>query len=160
MLNVETGVPALDLCQRLSMVSLRIVQDRDHRATQVPQQIAKEYADLLVPDVIEVKLVEKVQVLALRADGDSRDDRDLLTAVAMPMDGSLAAWCPGLDHVRNQQESGFVGKDDVGAQPRSVFFIRGHCFCFQRSICSSLRSMARFSGFWWLQFKLCIKRPM
>jgi hypothetical protein len=35
----------------------------------------------------------------------------------------------------------------VGAQPRSVFFTRGHSFRFQRSIASSFRSTARFSGF-------------
>jgi len=36
----------------------------------VPQQIAEEDADLVVPDVVELKLVKKAQVLALRADGD------------------------------------------------------------------------------------------
>jgi hypothetical protein len=65
----------------------------------------------------------------------------------VPVHRSLAARRPGLDYIRDQQEAGFVGKDDVGAQPRSVFFTRGHSFCFQRSIASSFRSTARFSGF-------------
>ncbi len=31
---------ALEFCQRLSMVGLRIVQNRDHGTAQVPEQIA------------------------------------------------------------------------------------------------------------------------
>lgn len=147
MLDVKAGMPTLELRQRFSMMSLRVVQDHNHWAAQVPQQIAEEDANLIVPNVVEVKLVEKTQELALRADRDSRDDGDLVTTVTMPMHRSLAARRPGLDHIRDQQESGFVGKDDVGTQPRSVFFTRGHSFCFQCSISSSFRSMARFSGF-------------
>ena len=147
MFDMQTRVPALELCQRLAMVSLRVVQDRDHWAAQVSQQIAQEHADFVVPNIVKVKLVIKTQALALRAHGDSRDDRDFVTAVTMPMHGCLAAWGPGLDHIRDQQESRFVGKDDVGTQPRSVFFTRGQSFCFQRSISFSFRSMARFSGF-------------
>src|SRR5713226_4494541 len=46
----------------------------------------------------------------------------------MSMDGSLALRSPGLDHVGNQLEAGFIGKYYMGAQPRSVFFIRGQSF--------------------------------
>ena len=147
MFDVKTGMAALEFRQRFSVVGLRVVQDGDHRAAQVPQQIAEEDANLVLPNVVEVKLVEEAQVVALRADGDSRDDGDFVPAVTVPVHRSLASWRPGLDYIRDQQESGFVGKDDVGAQPRSVFFTRGHSFCFQRSIASSFRSTARFSGF-------------
>jgi hypothetical protein len=129
------------------VVSLRVIQDRDHGAAQVSQQIAEEEANLLVPNVVEVKLIEKVQVLAPGTDRHSRDDGDFVAAVAVPVYRSLASGRPGLDHIRDQQEPGFVGKDDVGTQPRSVFFTRGQSFCFQRSIASSFRSTARFSGF-------------
>ena len=148
MFDVKTGMAALEFRQRFSVVGLRVVQDGDHRAAQVPQQIAKEHAQLLVPDIVEVKLVEKAQMLALRADGDSRDDGDFVPSVAMPMHRSVASRCPGLNDIRDQQESGFVGKDDMGTQPRGVFFTRGQSFRFQRSIASSSRSTARFSGFW------------
>ena len=137
----------LEFCQRLSMVSLRVVQNRDHGTAQVPQQVAQEHANFLLPNVVEVKLIEKAQLLAFGTDGDSRDDGDFVTAVGMPMHRSLATGRPGLDHMRDQQESGFVGKDDVGAQPHSVFFTRGQSFRFQRSMASSFGSMARFSGF-------------
>jgi len=140
-------MPALESRQRFSVVCLRVVQDRDHGAAQVAQEIAEKEADLLVSDVVEVKLVEQAQALALRADRNSRDDRDLVPAVAVAMHGSLAARRPSLDHIRDQKEPGFVGKDDVGAQPRSVFFTRGQSCRFHSSIASSFRSIARFSGF-------------
>ncbi len=150
---------ALELCQQFSVVRSRIVEDRDHWTTQVPQEVAEEHAHLLLSDVVEVKLVEKVQVLTLRADGDSRDDRDFVPPVTMPMHGSLPARGPGLDDIGDQKEPGFVGDDDRGTQPRSVFFTRGQSFFFQFSIAASFRSTARFSGFGWLQSRLCIRRP-
>jgi hypothetical protein len=146
--DMETGMLALEFCQRFSLVRSRIVEDGDHWTTQVPQEVAEEHAHLLLPNVVEVKLVEKAQVLALRADGDSRDDGDFVPSVTMPMHWSLAARGPGLDDIGDQQEPGFVGEDDMGTQPRSFFFTRGQSFRFHCSIDSSSRSTARFSGFW------------
>src|ERR1039457_4442921 len=37
------------------------------------------------------------------------------------MDGSLSLGSPDSDHVGNQQEARFIGKDNMGAQPCSVF---------------------------------------
>jgi hypothetical protein len=39
----------------------------------------------------------------------------------------------------------------MGRQPRGVFFTRGQTDCFHSAMAASLRSMARRSGFWWLQ---------
>ena len=141
-------MPTLEFRQGFSIVSLRIVQDCDYWTTQVPQEVAEEHAYLLVTDIVEVDLVEKAQMLALRTDSDSRDDGEFVAAVAMTMHWSLAPRRPGLDNIRDQHESGFVGKDDVGAQPRGVFFTRGQSFRFHCSIASSSRSTARFFGFW------------
>ena len=88
------------------------------------------------------------------------NDRDLVPPpLAMAMNGGLALRGPGLNHVGNQLEAPFIGKYYVGAQPRSVFFIRGQSFCFQRAMAFSSRSKARRSGFWGLHCKRCIKRP-
>ena len=141
-------MPTLEFRQGLSVVGLRIVQDCDYWTTQVPQEVAEEHAYLLVTDIVEVDLVEKAQMLALRTDSDSRDDGEFVATIAMTMHRSLAPRRPGLDNIRDQQESGFVGKHDVGAQPRSVFFTRGQSFRFHCSIASSSRSTARFFGFW------------
>ena len=113
--------------------------------------MAEELTDFLLPDVLEVKLVEKAQPLPFRADGDARDHRDLVPPIAMVDHRRLATRRPGFGNVRNEQESGFICKDYMGAQPRGFFFTRGQSFCFQRAMASSSRSMARVSGFWWLQ---------
>src|SRR3954453_19872165 len=73
------------------------------------------------------------------ADGNSRNDGDFVSpSLAVTMNGSLPLRSPGSDHIGNQKEARFVGEDDMGTQPCSVFFMRGHSSCFQRSISSSL----------------------
>lgn len=123
------------------------------------EQMAEEEADLLLPDIAKPKLVVEAEMLSLGTDRDSRDHGDSVAPIAVAQDRSVATRSPGLDHVGDQQEAGFVGEDEVGAQPRGFFFIRGQSFCFQRSMACSSRSAARRSGFWWLQSRLCINRP-
>jgi hypothetical protein len=48
----------------------------------------------------------------------------------------------------------------MGAQPSSVFLTRGQSFRFQRWMASSSRSRARVSGFWRVQPRLCVGRPI
>ena len=159
-LQAQTGMVAEQLIQRRAFMGGGIVQKHDHRAVQVSKQMAEEDANFLWPDIVEPKLVIETGMLPLRTNRDPRDDGDSLAPIARAQERSLAAWGPGLDHVRNQQESGFVDEDEGGAQPRSVFFTRGQSFCFQRWMACSSRSTARRSGFWWLQFRLCINRPI
>jgi len=122
--------------------------------------MTEEDAHLLLPDVVEPKLVIEAEVLALGTDGDARDHGDSLSPIPRAQDRSLAPRSPGLDYVGDQQEPGFVDEDEVGAQPRGLFFTRAQSFCFQRSMACSSRSSARRSGFWWLQFRRCINRPI
>ncbi len=52
------------------MVGSRVVQERNDRARQVPQQVAQELADLFLPYIVKPELVVEAQVVAFRADGD------------------------------------------------------------------------------------------
>ncbi len=124
-LQAQTRMLAEQLIQGLTFMSGRVVQQHHHRAAQVAKQMAEEDAHLLLPDVVEPKLVIEAEMLSLGTDGNSRDDGDSLAAIAMAQDRSLASRGPGLDHVGDQQEPGFIDEDEVGAQPRSVFFTRG-----------------------------------
>ena len=45
--------------------SLLFIQQHDHRAAQVPQQLTEKNANLLLPDVIEVKLIVQAQALSV-----------------------------------------------------------------------------------------------
>ena len=147
MLDAQSRMLSQQFVERFTLVGAGVVEEHNHRAAQMPKQMSEEHAHLLLPDIAEPEMVVKAEVLSFRTDGDSRDGRDLVPPIAMANDWSAAAGCPGFDDIRDQEESGFVGKHEVGAQPRSVFFTRGHSFCFQRSMASSSRSMARVSGF-------------
>jgi len=138
---------ARERAQALALVGLGVVQQRDHVSAQVAQQVAQELADLDLADVLQMKAVIQAQALAAGADRDARDDRDLVAPSVMAADGGVAARGPGAQHRGDQQEPRFVDEDEVGAQPRGVFFTRAHSLRFQRSIASSSRSSARCSGF-------------
>ncbi len=147
MLDMEPRMSPPQLTQRISLVGCRVVQQHDHVPGQVPQERAQEPTDLDLPDVGQVQVVEEAQALATRADGDAGDDRDLVAPIAMAVDRRLTARRPGAQDGGDQEESRLVDEDEVGTQPRSFFFIRGHSRRFQRSIATSSRSMARRSGF-------------
>ena len=159
-LDVESGVLPEEVAERLPLVSRGIIQQRDDGTPQMPQQFPQESTDLLLPDVVKVEQIIEAQLMPLGAQRNSGNDGDLVPPpLAMPMDRGLALRSPGLDHVGNQQKARFIGEDYMGAQPRSVCFIRGQSFCFQPSMAFSFRSSARRSGFCALHCKLCINRP-
>ena len=138
-----------------------IIQQSNDWAAQMAQQLAQKPADLLLPDVVEEEQIIEAEPMPPRAQRNSGDDGDLLPPpLAVAMKGSLPRRSPRPHHVGNEQKARFVGKDYVGAQPRSVFFMRGQSFPFQRSMASSFRSRARRSGFCTLQPRLCSRRPI
>ena len=147
MFDAQARVSPQQVLQRFPMMGAGVVQQGNHWPIQMSQQMAEKLTDFLLSDVLEVKLVEEAQPLPFRADGDARDHRDLVPPIAMVDHRRLTTRRPGLGDVRDQQESGFIRKNYMGAQPRGVFFTRGQSFCFQRAMASSSRSMARVSGF-------------
>lgn len=160
MLDVQPAVLPEKFCQRCSVVGGGIVQENDQRAAQMAQQAAQEQANLLLPDIVEVELVVQTQALSSGAHRDARNDRDFVSpSLAMIVNRRAPLRGPGPGHIRNQEEARFVGEDEVGAQPRGVFFIRGQSCFFHRAMASSSLSRARRSGFCGLQPRLCIRRP-
>jgi len=148
MLDVQAGMSLEEVPERLPLVRGGIVQQHNERSPKMPQQLTQESADFLLPEVVKKKEVVETQPMALGAHRNSGNDRDLVApSLAMAKNGGLALRSPGPDHVGDQEEARFIGKDDVGAQPRSVFFTRGQFFPFQRSMAFSFRSSARRSGF-------------
>jgi len=125
-----------------------IVEQNNDRATQVPEQFPQKHTDLLLSNVVEEEEIVETEVLSLGTERNPRDHKDSVpSSLAMTMDGRLPFRRPGSHHRGNQEEARFVGKYDMGAQPRSVFFTRGQTSRFQRLIFSSSRSKARRSGF-------------
>src|SRR4030042_7187993 len=83
--------------------------------------------------------------------GDAGDGGDPVMAITMMQNRGLAYRAPRFKNRRDQEEARFVDKDEVGCQPCGVFFTRGQTDFFHFSMAASSLSIARRSGFWWLQ---------
>lgn len=157
--EVEAGVPSSEGADLRRGVDPSVVEEHDHRPAQVAQELAQERDHLGLPDVVQGEAVVQAHPVPDRTDGQPRDHRHLIAARPVAQDGRDATRRPRFDDAGDQEEAGFVGKDEVGTQPRRPFFIRGQCTRFQWAIVASSRSSARRSGFWWLQPRRCMRRP-
>ncbi len=147
-LEMQPGELRADFPDPFSFVNARVVPDDEDVPAKVTQQVAEKFAHLIVADVLGVTAEVQADAPAPGSHGEARDHGDAIMPVAMMKEGGLAARSPGLSHRGNQEEARLVDEDDVGTQPRSVFFRRGQFLRFQRSMTSSFRSSARRSGFW------------
>jgi len=146
-LDVQARSIARERAQRFALMGLGVIEQRDHVSAQVAQQMAQELTDLGPSDVVPMKAIIQAQAKAPGTDRKAGDDRDLVAPGAMAVDRGMASRSPRAQHRGDQQEPRFIDEDEVGAQPGSVFFTRGHSFRFQCAIASSSRSSARRSGF-------------
>src|SRR5512144_2542342 len=123
------------------------------------QQMAEKRRHFLALNIILVELAVQGTMEAFWTDGDTRDGRDPVMAIAMKQDRCLSYRTPGLPDRRDQEEARFVDKDEMGCQPCGVFFTRGQTDRFHSVMAASSRSTARRSGFWWLQPIWCRSLP-
>lgn len=158
--KVEPRISGHKLCKVLPLMNARPVQKDDDGTWQVAQQVAEEAAHIHPVDVALVEPVVQTQALTLRAYGDRRDGRHFVAPEAVREQRCSPAGSPCPDHRGQHQEAGFVEEDDVGAQPRGVFFTDAHRLRFHRLMAVSSRSLARRSGFWCVQPSCFINRPM
>ncbi len=145
--EMEPREAAAEFPNAFSFVNAGVVPDHDDVPAEVAQQVPEESADLAVPDVRLVAPEVQADAPTPGSKGEARDHGDAIMPVAMMNEGRPTARSPGLSHRGDQEEARLVDEDDVGTQPRSVFFTRGQSLRFQRSMASSSRSKARRSGF-------------
>ena len=122
--EMQSRKPATDSPNRFSFVNAGVVPDHDDVPAEVVQQVSEEFAHLAVPDVLRVALEVQADAPTPGSQGDARDHGDAIMPVAMMKEGRLPARSPGLSHRGDQEEARLVDEDDVGTQPRSVFFTR------------------------------------
>lgn len=149
--QVQTPGAGKKLPDRFRFVDLAVVEKDDQMTANLLKDLAQEAGDLLALNIVLEELAMEGAVETPRTHGDARDGRDAVVQLVMSEDRCLPNGTPCLAHRRDQQETGFVDKHDVGRQPCGVFFTAGQTFRFQSSMADSDRSMARRSGFWWLQ---------
>ena len=112
MFEVQPGMASQKLSQRAPLMGGRIIQQNDHRAAQMAQQLAEKQANFLLADIVEVKLIAQTQALSSGTYGDSGNDRDLVAAsLAIVANRSTALWGPGPDYVRDQEKTRLIGED-------------------------------------------------
>ena len=131
-----------------SVRSEAVPNNHDGR-TQVPFERPEKLNHQGSPDVL-VAVETEIQTKASAAGSDTQrgNRRNLFVATtALIQNGRAAAFGPTPPDQRRHHESGFVEKDKVGPQSRSLFFTRGHSFFTQSCMTSSSRSTARRVGF-------------
>jgi len=148
---VQTGRAGEKLLYQIASMRLAVIQQNDQVAGYLTQQMAEEEGHFFALNIVLIQMAVQRTMKALRADGDAGDGGDTIVTISMMNNRSLSDWAPCLANGRNQEEARFVNKDKVGRQPCGVFFTRGQTDRFHSAIAVSLRSMARRSGFWWLQ---------
>jgi len=158
-LQVQPAGAAAEVADEPAAMGVAAVPQDDDMAGQVAQQLTQEVARLELPDVLQVELEVKVQALTLGTDRDARDGRDPVAPIEVVNCRRLAHGGPGPGNGGSQLKARFVDKDEVGAQPRGVFFTLGHSCRTKRRISAPLRSSAFFCGFWWLQPRECRTLP-
>ena len=148
MREVQAWELAAEVADRLAPVNPTPVPEHDDRAAQVVQQVAEELEHIRVFEVLlEEEAPVEAEPPAHRTHRQAGDHRDFIALIAMADDRRQAARRPRFVDARDQQEPRLIDEDEMGAQPRGVFFTRGHSTRFQCSIAASSRSSARVSGF-------------
>jgi len=105
------------------------VPDQNNMPAQMMQQMPQKSNDFRSGDVMGMKTDIKTQVLTTRRYGETSDDRDPITPVAMTKDRCAARRCPSFTNVRYEQKPAFVQKGKMG--PKSLgFFLYEAMSCF------------------------------
>ena len=130
---------ATEFAHRVASVLAQLVPQHDDLPTQVSKKMTEEGADLRMLDVLSVELIVETYSLSVRAHREARNCGDSITTLMVTMNGGLSARSPRLSDRGDQEEARFVDEDDVGAQARRPFFIRGQCRRFHSSILASSR---------------------
>jgi hypothetical protein len=148
--EVKSRRPAQEFPHWLASMGIEIIQENDQVTANLAQKMAEEYRDFFPPDVVLIKIAVERASITLMTDSNPRNGRDAVMAIPMMDDRRLTHRAPCLSDRGNQQEARFVEENDVGRQPRGVFFTFGQTEFFHSAIAASLRSTTRRSGFWWL----------
>jgi hypothetical protein len=148
--EVKSRRPAQEFPHWLASMGIEIIQENDQVTANLAQKMAEEYRDFFPPDVVLIKIAVERASITLMTDSNPRNGRDAVMAIPMTDDRRLTHRAPCLSDRGNQQEARFVEENDVGRQPRGVFFTFGQTELFHSAIAASLRSTTRRSGFWWL----------
>ena len=154
--HVQSGGKGEEFLHRFAVMDGAVVQQNDQTAADLAQQMAEERQHVFSLNVVLIQVAVQRTMEALGAHGDAGDP---VVTIPITQEGSLPHRAPCFSDRWDQEEAGFVDKDDMGCQPRGVFFTRGQTVRFHSAMAVSSRSTARLSGFWWLHPIVCRSLP-
>src|SRR5664279_114215 len=120
---------------------LQTIPYQQQRLLQMCLERLEEVDNLLL---LDAAFVQSEQAVCTR---QTSDDRHVIPVEVKLNDGCLPFGCPGTNSGGTFADTGLVDKDDYTAFPLGFFLRAGQVLRFQARTASSLRSMARFSGF-------------
>lgn len=151
--------PGEEVLHRFAAMDGAVVQQNDQLAADLAQQMAEERQHVCSLNVVLIQVAVQRTLDALGAHGDAGDGGDPVVTIPIPQEGGLPHRAPRFSDRGDQEEAGFVDKDEMGCQPRGVFCTRGPTVRFHAAMAVSSRSTARLSGFWWLHPIVCRSLP-
>lgn len=158
-LEPQASMPREQRPNHRPLMRFAVVPQDDDGAGEMSEQVLEKAGCGDRANVLGMTLEIEPAPPAQGAHRDAGDDRDAIVAVPVAEDRGLAARCPRPPHGRRDQEARFVDEDEVGAQPRGVFFTRAQSRVFHRAIAASSRWSARRSGFCGVQPSWWSRRP-
>ena len=107
------------------LVDPAFVPEDDDGPAQVTQELPEKLAHLSLADVRLEHTVVEPEPMPARTHRDAGDHREAVVSLPETQQRGVPAGRPGLADAGDQEEAGFVDEDEVGTQPRGVFFLRG-----------------------------------
>lgn len=149
--EIKSRRPLQEFLHRLAPMRVEIIQKNDQRAGDLAQEMTEECGHFFPLDVLLIQMTVQRASKALMTDGNPGNGRDAVMAITMTDERRAPDRTPRFPHGRDQEEARFVEEDNMGCQPRGVFFTLGQTDRFHSAMAASSRSTALLSGFWWLQ---------
>lgn len=97
------------------------IPQQDHWPPKMPEQVFKECSDIQPCEIAGAKIEIEGQSSPLGGHGQGADRRDSILFVEIVNDGRRSFWGPSAGHVGDEQETGFIEEDQMGAKTLSVF---------------------------------------
>lgn len=97
------------------------IPEQDHRPPKMPEQVCKKGPDLQPREIVGAKMEIEGQSSPCGRHGQGADRRDAIVCVVIANDRRRAFGGPDAGHVGDEQETGFIEEDQMGATTLSVF---------------------------------------
>jgi len=97
------------------------IPQQDHGPPKMPEQVLQEGSDIQPREIAGAKIEIEGQSSPLGGHGQGADRRDSILFVEIVNERCFSFGSPGAGHVGDEQETGFIEEDQMGAKTLSVF---------------------------------------